>query len=134
MGDANLEKVIEERRRERERALREAKKFADCVAEKLGRITVILYGSYARGDFNEWSDIDVLVVAEENLPRNPLRRLDLIEDCLKQAPTVEPLLLTIDELERLVEKRNPAVVEALSKGTPLVNGLSLVGRPQLKTS
>jgi len=41
----------------------------------MGRVKLALalvYGSYARGDFNEWSDIDVLLVVEDNLPRNPL--------------------------------------------------------------
>jgi len=27
---------------------------------------VILYGSYARGDFKEWSDVDILVLADAN--------------------------------------------------------------------
>lgn len=29
----------------------------------------LLYGSYARGDFNEWSDIDALLVVENELPK-----------------------------------------------------------------
>ena len=27
---------------------------------------VILYGSYARGDFQEWSDVDIMVLADAN--------------------------------------------------------------------
>jgi len=27
---------------------------------------VILYGSYARGDFKEWSDVDIMVLADAN--------------------------------------------------------------------
>lgn len=81
---------------------------------RLGRITAILYGSYARGDFNEWSDIDVLIVAE-NLPRSPIERLDLVEDCVKSHPRVEPVLITLEELNKL-KNNNPAVIEAFTRG------------------
>jgi predicted nucleotidyltransferase len=27
---------------------------------------VMLYGSYARGDFHEWSDVDIIIIADEN--------------------------------------------------------------------
>ena len=34
----------------------------DCLGKKLDR--VILYGSYARGDYNDESDIDIMVLAD----------------------------------------------------------------------
>ena len=34
----------------------------DCLGEKLDK--VVLYGSYARGDYNSESDIDILVLAD----------------------------------------------------------------------
>ncbi len=126
MGDEDLGKVIEERKRRWERALVEAEKFANCVSEKLGRITVIIYGSYARGDFNEWSDVDVLIVVGRKLPDNPLRRLDLVEDCLRLTPGIEPVIVTVEELKRLIEKGNPIVVEALGKGILIVDELELL--------
>ena len=43
------------------------------IAKTLGDITnakrVILFGSYARGDANENSDVDLLIVADSQLPR-----------------------------------------------------------------
>ncbi|MFZ8794305.1 MAG: nucleotidyltransferase domain-containing protein [Acidilobaceae archaeon] len=116
-----MEKIISERLRERERALSEAVEFAKCVKGKLGRVTVILYGSYARGDFNEWSDIDVLVIAEQ-LPENPVERLSLIEDCMARVAGVEPLLLTPDMMRKMRGK-NLAVREALERGVVLVDDL-----------
>ena len=116
-----MEKVVEERLGEWKRALREARVFAECAAERLAPAAVILYGSFARGDFNEWSDIDVLVVTGRRLPRNPLRRLEPIDECLRLSPRVEPLVLTLEELERSLEKRNPAVVEAVERGILLAD-------------
>ena len=42
------------------------REFANMLAAKLGEklSDVILYGSYARGDFNKSSDIDVLVILD----------------------------------------------------------------------
>jgi len=121
MGFRAVEKIISERLRERERALSEAMEFAKCVKGKLGRVTVILYGSYARGDFNEWSDIDVLIIAEQ-LPENPVERLSLIEDCMARVAGVEPLLLTPNMIWKMRGK-NLAVREALEKGVVLVDDL-----------
>jgi len=113
-----MERVIEERRVERERALNTARWFIECVEGMVKLALALLYGSYARGDFNEWSDIDVLLVVEDNLPRNPLKRLELMEDCLLQAPGVEPLILSTSELEKLLEK-NQLVKKIIEEGITL---------------
>lgn len=34
--------------------------YGDALSE------VILYGSYARGDYKEWSDVDIMVIADED--------------------------------------------------------------------
>jgi predicted nucleotidyltransferase len=119
-----MEKVIRERAELREKAVKEALEFSRCASEKLGRLTAILFGSYARGDFNEWSDIDVLVIAER-LPPTPLRRLDLVEECLELAPRVEPVIISVEEFHRL-KGRNPALLEALQSGVPLLDQLGLL--------
>jgi hypothetical protein len=93
------------------------------VSRKLGKVTAFLFGSFARGDFNDWSDIDVLIVAE-NLPKNPLERLRLVDECLRLFPRVEPIIITVDELARRRD-RDPAVKEALQLGIVLVDELEL---------
>jgi predicted nucleotidyltransferase len=113
-----LERVIEERRLKRERAIEIARRFAECVDRKLELGLALLYGSYARGDFNEWSDIDVLLVAREELPANPIKRLSLIEECLMSFPGVEPLILTTGELKALARK-NPLIRKNINEGVVL---------------
>ncbi|MHB9069264.1 MAG: nucleotidyltransferase domain-containing protein [Sedimentisphaerales bacterium] len=48
------------------------------VAQKIGRQanakSVILFGSYARGQATEHSDVDILVVAESSLPKHKRSR------------------------------------------------------------
>ncbi|MEM3522822.1 MAG: nucleotidyltransferase domain-containing protein, partial [Candidatus Bathyarchaeia archaeon] len=56
-------------------AYEKVKEFIKQV-EPLKPKLIILYGSYARGDFTEFSDIDVCIIAE-NLPENIFERRSL---------------------------------------------------------
>lgn len=116
-----MEKIIEERRRLRRRAINEAKEFAECVARRLHVVRAVLFGSYARGDFNAWSDIDVLIVVDNPLPIRPPDRLNLVTDCLKAHPLVEPLLITKEEWEKLLAKKNPIAIDAVKHGINLID-------------
>ncbi|RLE57219.1 MAG: nucleotidyltransferase domain-containing protein [Thermoprotei archaeon] len=113
-------KVLEERLRRREEALREALRFVRCVSKRFSVVGAWLFGSFARGDFNEWSDVDVLIVVDGDLPRSPVKRLELIEGCLLMCPRVEPIVVTLSEFERMRVKRNPIVVEIERCGIDLL--------------
>lgn len=75
--------------------------YSRKLREELGRVTVILYGSYARGDYNLWSDIDLLVVSEKFRNVRILNRYDLIP---QPPPGVEPVPLTPEEFVKNLEK------------------------------
>ena len=57
-------RIIEERKRRRGEVIGKLSEYASSLRGTLGRVTLVLYGSYARGDFNAWSDIDVIIVSE----------------------------------------------------------------------
>jgi predicted nucleotidyltransferase len=98
-------------------ALREiAARYAQALEEALGErlVSVVLYGSVARGETRETSDVDLLVVAE-GLPPGRFRRQDVLEaadrrveallDELADKGTyagVSVILKTPDEAGRLV--------------------------------
>jgi len=124
VGGGGLERIIERRRALRDRAIEVARQFAECASSKLGEIVAVLHGSYARGDFGEWSDVDVLVVVKGSLPKSPIERLGLVEDCLAKAPGVEPVIITSEEFKKLLKKNDPLVAGALKEGVPLI------GNPQ----
>jgi len=55
---------------------KELKKLVQRLLARLGEdTTIILYGSMARGDYGEWSDVD-LVVISNRLRGNPLERTE----------------------------------------------------------
>jgi len=123
VGGRGLEGIIERRRALRGRAIEVAREFAECASSKLGEVVAVLHGSYARGDFGEWSDVDVLVVVKGPLPKSPLKRLDLVEECLARAPGVEPVIITSEEFKALLKRNDPLVVGALRDGVPLIGAL-----------
>ena len=42
---------------------------ARCMAISMNAERIILFGSYARGDATEQSDVDLMIIAKSNLPR-----------------------------------------------------------------
>lgn len=108
--------IVEERRRLREEVLRRAREWAQNLQFKA---SAILIGSYARGDFNLWSDVDVVLIAE--LSGNPIERLKNID----LPPGFEVIPLTPNEFTRLLEKKNPLAIEALSGGIILRDDLEV---------
>jgi predicted nucleotidyltransferase len=47
------------------KVLRLVDDYAKLLRKRFERMTVILHGSFARGDFNLWSDIDLIIVSEK---------------------------------------------------------------------
>lgn len=122
MGEGYLEKIIEKRMRKAYQALSKAKEFIECVEKIFNSIDLaILFGSYARGDFNEWSDIDILIVVGDELPRKPVERIDIVMPCIValKAP-IEPLIISREEYEKLKKKRNPAIIDAIDNGIAII--------------
>ncbi|MHA1764308.1 MAG: nucleotidyltransferase domain-containing protein [Promethearchaeota archaeon] len=79
---------------------------------------IILYGSLARGDFNERSDIDIIVIAK-NLPENYFERAKLLYEQIKTPVPIEPLGYTPSEFIKMIYKRHCTSLFAMSEGIPL---------------
>lgn len=87
------------------------------------KATVILIGSYARGDFNVWSDVDVILIAE--FPqRNPVERLMSID----HPPGYEVIPLTPEEFSEMFERKEPMIIEALRSGVPIKDEMEIFKR------
>jgi hypothetical protein len=104
--------VIGRRRDEQARLIATAERFAAQLEPSLGVRAVVIFGSVARGDFNVWSDIDVLVVAD-GLPDRPLDRLAVLGS---PEALVHPVAWTEVELRRELARSNPIVTEVKHRG------------------
>lgn len=89
--------------------------FLRLLKERFGSSIeeVFLFGSYARGDYDEESDIDVLVVGEVDFDE----LIELVTDVLlRYGELISPILLKPDEFK----KRNDSFIKTVkSEGIPL---------------
>jgi len=96
----------------------------DRIAARLKREyraeRVILYGSVARGEATEHSDIDLLVVAPttEKFYLRMASVLGLVRDLSRGLP-LSPIVLTPEEFEQHLKSHNAFVEEILLEGIPL---------------
>lgn len=109
-------RAVEERYAEQARLVGLAREYVAGLSKRLDLQQAAVVGSVARGDFNVWSDVDVVVVAD-GLPERLPDRLELLMD--GRPPRVEPTGFTAAELEEARRRRNRLVVELDSIGLPL---------------
>jgi uncharacterized protein len=82
---------------------------------------VILFGSYARGDYNEASDIDVLIIKDTD--QKFTKRIDEVMDLCEDSPKIEPLVYTPREIEEMVKNENDFIRTVMSEGVVLFEQL-----------
>ena len=97
-----------------EEIFRKIDDYIDEVVKKLNPSLIILFGSFATGDINEGSDVDLLVVAD--FKENFLDRIRILLDINIFKIPVEPVGYTPEELEEMKNRKNSFILEVLEKG------------------
>ncbi len=93
-----------------------AERYVEDLAERVDLLAAVVAGSVARGDFNVWSDIDVIVVSQELPARLPERLGFLLEGA---PPGIQTAGFTPEELRLAFARRNRLVLEAVERGIVL---------------
>jgi predicted nucleotidyltransferase len=78
---------------------------------------VILFGSAARGDVHEGSDLDLLIIKKTS--RRFIDRIGDVLAYIESSIPVEPVVYTPEELDRMIEGKNEFVLQALREGRVL---------------
>ncbi len=78
---------------------------------------VILYGSFARGDYHAGSDLDLIIVKETDRPFTD-RIGDVLRLCGSGIP-VEPLVYRPSEIDTMLERGNDFLETAMKEGIVL---------------
>ena len=91
--------------------------YVKKVVDTLNPDLIILFGSFARGDINEGSDIDILVVAD--FKEEFLDRIRKLMDLNTFGMPIEPVGYTLEEFKELKKVKNIFVLEAVEKGKVL---------------
>lgn len=78
----------------------ELKEFVGRIVENFSPDQIILFGSAARGDVHEFSDIDLVVIMETDA--DFFRRATPIRDLYQGRRTLEVLVYTASEFQRML--------------------------------
>jgi predicted nucleotidyltransferase len=100
------EAIIKFRTKMREDALQKVRQYLSSLGLKKYR--AILFGSYARGDFNYASDIDLLIISDE-LPESLNERLSFLNLKRWGVADVEPIGWTEKEYALRKKKNDPFI-------------------------
>ena len=115
------EEVIKERKSIVDKVIKEAIEFSNVIRKVIGKVTLIIYGSYARGDFNLWSDVDVILISEYFTNIDFLKRYDIISKFIPE--NFEVKIWTLQEAKRNLSK--PWWKEALRNRIVIVDDYGL---------
>ncbi len=111
-----MHKAIKIREEERKKIIQLSIEYVEKLKNEIGPLTGILYGSYARGDFNIGSDIDILIISD-NLPSDMLKRMELLYQYITGG--IEPKGYTKTEFLRMLNSNNPLAIDAIKNGEVL---------------
>jgi len=96
---------------------RKIKDYTNEVIKRLHPHLIVLFGSFATGDINEGSDIDILVIAD--FKENFLDRIRTLIDINTFKIPIEPVGYTPEEFQEMKRKKNPFILEVIEKGKVL---------------
>jgi predicted nucleotidyltransferase len=98
------------------------KEMASAIVQAVHPMAVILFGSYARGDMRDDSDVDLLVIERESFSRKRSRwgELRTIRGALRPFKGPKDILVfSKEEADRLRGSLNHVVGEAFREGKVL---------------
>ena len=95
--------------------LEEVAAFKKRLSKKIIIHKLIFFGSFARGDYRKWSDIDLLVVSNDFKSVNKAKRPVSLYDHWPYLLPVDFLCYTPEEFER-ANKKATIVREAVREG------------------
>ncbi len=95
----------------------ELQRFLTVVTEQMHPERIILFGSLANGQVHEWSDLDLAVIAETELPF--FERLRRVFDWVAPTVGLDVLVYTPTEWDHLRETRLFVREEIAEKGRVL---------------
>jgi len=89
-------------------------RYKEKVARELNPKRIILFGSFARGDFNEGSDVDLIVISDWR--QDFLDRIKVLLDMNEFGLPLEAIGYTEDEFEQMTREGNRFIAEVIATG------------------
>lgn len=91
------------------------KRIKEFFGEKV--VKIILYGSYSRGDYNKESDIDILVIVDdENLELYRKKRIELTNYYLDKENVLLSIIIENLGIAERYKNHSPFLINVLKEG------------------
>lgn len=117
MTDPAMVDVLPPAERRRQQLQRELDRFIPILIDQLQPQCIIVFGSFAQRRVTEWSDLDLVVVANTDLPF--YERLDRVYRGVNPQVGLDVLVYTPAEWADLIASRRFVQEEILNKGRVL---------------
>jgi len=109
-----LSKICNINLEQRGKIAEQIEEYCHEIVRQLDPELVVLFGSFATGDINEGSDIDIMVVAAFQV--SFLDRIKLLLDLNHFGLPIEPIGYTGEEFQRMRQRETPFITEVMRKG------------------
>ena len=93
------------------------KRVVECI-KRYNPEKIIIFGSYVRGEMDEYSDLDFVVIkkTKQRFIKRLIEVAELIDNDLGQ---VDVFVYTPEEFQRMIEWENPFIEQVLKEGKVL---------------
>jgi len=90
------------------------KRFLNLIIEKFNLKKIIIFGSFARGDYHKGSDLDLVIVGE--FKERFIDRIGKIIELNESDLEIEAMVYTEEEFQKMIQERRPFIEQVLEEG------------------
>ena len=90
------------------------KKFINLIVKKFKTRKIIIFGSFARGDYHKGSDLDLIIVGE--FKERFIDRIGKILELNDSDLEIDVMVYTEEEFKKMIQERRPFIQQALEEG------------------
>jgi len=90
------------------------KRFINLIIKKFNLKKIIIFGSFARGDYHKGSDLDLVIVGE--FKERFIDRIGKIIALNDSDLEIEAMVYTEEEFRKMIQERRPFIEQVLEEG------------------
>lgn len=90
------------------------KRFINLIVKKFNLKKIIIFGSFARGDYHKGSDLDLIIVGE--FKDRFIDRIGKIIELNDSDLEIDVMVYTEEEFQKMIKERRPFIEQALEEG------------------
>jgi predicted nucleotidyltransferase len=90
------------------------KRFINLIIKKFNLKKIVIFGSFARGDYHKGSDLNLIIIGE--FKERFINRIGKIIELNKSDLEIEAMVYTEEESKKMIKERRPFIEQALEEG------------------